>query len=801
MMVQNSSPMGMISQSLSRRLNLLLTNNFMWPAFPQLSARRQTTASENSLLLRVLIQLLVTVGIIATDVAADTQMSLWAVPISAIGALWSWRQRDRSQVAIKFALAAAMLAALAYFFQHLLGSLNDTRLVLAELLVQIQTIHTFDMPKRKDLGYSMLIGLILVAVAATISQTMTFAPLLLLFVALGLPVLFLDYRSRLGLPPMVWHRQMWWGQTAQLPIQNLLKLWGVILALGLLLFLAMPRLPGYQVQSMPVSPNLPSAANYNGQQINNPGYQSKKGRNQSGQGQSSTGAGKTDDEDGTKFDETSYYGFNQRINQNLRGQLKPQLVMRVRSQAPGFWRVLAFDKYTGQGWEISHNEDVQKLQRSSWSNKFTLSPTTFQAPVKQIIQSYTAVTELPNLLPALPSPADVYFPTQNLAIDRENSLRSPVGLAPDLTYTVLSQVAERSVDLLTKAGNQFDRESKEFQASLPDYLQIPVDLKIRLQPFTEKIVADYPKTQISQQPEPLNNNYDTALYLAQYLKQNYQTPTDPLLLSPVPAGQDLAEWFLFRCAQAQNSNQTACVPGGYPDHFATTYTMMLRSIGIPARLAVGFEPGYFNPFTGMYEVKNTDAHALTEVYFPKYGWYSFDPLPGHPLFPPSIEDDQTFSILKQIWKWVAGLLPTPVTAWIATIGGYVALVIVWLWSFFVGSWLGAVAALATLIAISFGGWLLWKTCRRWQYQRWLQRQPPMEQIYQQLLQHLNPTWPKQPSQTPGEYLQFLSQHSDPVLSATAQPIVLAYVAWRYGHQAPALGYLRSILQDIQKPKV
>ncbi len=769
----------------------------MWPALLQRSPHRPVVNSENSLLLRVLIQSLVTVGIIATDVAADTKMSLWAVPISAIGAFWSWRQRDRSAVAIKFALAAVMLAALAYFFQHLLGSLNDTRLVLAELLVQIQTIHTFDMPKRKDLGYSMLIGLILVAVAATISQTMTFAPLLLLFVAIGLPVLFLDYRSRLGLRPLTGQHQIWWGQTAQLPMQHLLKLWGLILALGLLLFLAMPRLPGYQIQSMPVSPNLPNAPNYTGQQINNPGYKNKKGRNQSGENSGGAGSGTIADEDGTKFDETSYYGFNQRINQNLRGQLKPQLVMRVRSQTPGFWRVLAFDKYTGQGWEISHNEDVQKLQRSNWSNKFTLSPTTFQAPVKQIIQSYTAVAELPNVLPALLSATDVYFPTQNLAIDRENSLRSPVGLAPDLTYTVISQVPERSVDLLTKAGNRFDRESKEFQASLSDYLQIPAELKTKLQPFTEKIIADYPQTQISKNPQPLNNNYDTALYLAQYLKQNYQTPADPLLLPPVPAAQDLAEWFLFRCAQAQ----MACVPGGYPDHFATTYTMMLRSIGIPARLAVGFAPGYFNPFTGMYEVKNTDAHALTEVYFPKYGWYSFDPLPGHLLFPPSIEDDQTFSILKQIWKWVAGLLPTPITAWIATIGGYIALVIVWLWSFFVGSWLGAVVALATLIAMAFGGWLLWKNYRRWQYQRWLQRQPPMEQIYQQLLQHLHPIWPRQPSQTPGEYLQLLSQHSDPVLSVTAQPIVLAYVAWRYGHQTPDLGYLRSILQNIQKAKV
>jgi transglutaminase-like putative cysteine protease len=51
-----------------------------------------------------------------------------------------------------------------------------------------------------------------------------------------------------------------------------------------------------------------------------------------------------------------YYGFNSKMNQNLRGTLKPKVVLRVRSQAPGFWRVLAFDRYTGQGWEISRDD-------------------------------------------------------------------------------------------------------------------------------------------------------------------------------------------------------------------------------------------------------------------------------------------------------------------------------------------------------------------------------------------------------------------------------------------------------------
>jgi len=69
---------------------------------------------------------------------------------------------------------------------------------------------------------------------------------------------------------------------------------------------------------------------------------------------------------------------------------------------------------------------------------------------------------------------------------------------------------------------------------------------------------------------------------------------------------------------------------------------MLRSIGI-ARLVV-LQSGEFNPFTGLYIVRNTDAYAMTEVYFPKYGWFAFDPIPGHPLIPPSIEENQTFSV-------------------------------------------------------------------------------------------------------------------------------------------------------------
>ncbi len=158
---------------------------------------------ENTITLRVLVLALVAVGIMATDIAAETKFSFWAVPLSVVGAIWSYYRRRERNVSVKFCIAIGMLAALGAFFGRLFGELNDTRLALAELLIQLQVLHSFDMPRRKDLGYSIVIGLILLGVAATLSQTLAFAPVLLLFLAIALPTLVLDYRSRLGFQKFV----------------------------------------------------------------------------------------------------------------------------------------------------------------------------------------------------------------------------------------------------------------------------------------------------------------------------------------------------------------------------------------------------------------------------------------------------------------------------------------------------------------------------------------------------------------------------------------------------------------------
>ncbi|MGJ3250094.1 MAG: transglutaminase TgpA family protein [Elainellaceae cyanobacterium] len=728
---------------------------------------------EDSITLRILVQLLVTVGIIATDVAsADVAVplwiSLWAVPMSAGGAIWSWYRRRSRNIPVKFCIAIAMLIALGLFFVNLLAEQSDTRLALAELLIQLQVFHSFDLPRRKDLGYSMMIGLILIGVAATLSQTLVFAPLLLLFLAIALPVLMLDYRSRLGLLPKGFKRL-----DSQISFKKLAIILAITIGLGLVIFACLPRLPGYQLRTFPVSAPIDFDGDFDSGTITNPGYVREGQRSQSGG--SSSGEGGFEDGPG-QLNSDSYYGFNSRINQNLRGTLTPKVVMRVRSQAEGFWRVLAFDHYTGQGWEISRNDDTHLtlLSRPEWSFRFLLPSSVPVGRTREVVQSYTIVSELPNLIPAMYEAWQLFFPTREIVVDAEGGVRSPVLLTEGLTYTAISLVPYRDRTQLRQANTTYSDEIRS------TYLQIPEAIAERVRLRTEEILAE--------SPNPLSDPYEIALYLAQFLKQNYTIQPDLPFLSD---DEDLVDAFLFR------------YDGGYPDHFSTTLTLMLRSIGIPARLVAGFGSGEFNPFTGFYVVRNTDAYALTEVYFGKQGWFMFDPIPGHDVIPPSITDYETFSLLRRFWNWIAGWLPSPVSGflsgvfiWIVTRLGQA---IGWVSALFTEGWSGFLLGVGIVSGLAFAGWLIGNGARTLRDRLWLSRLPPVESIYQQMLRGLAVQgFRKSSAQTPLEYARQLDDYSTPAQADIIHAISHAYVGWRYGGQIPNLEQLRNQLKALKR---
>jgi hypothetical protein len=116
------------------------------------------------------------------------------------------------------------------------------------------------------------------------------------------------------------------------------------------------------------------------------------------------------------------------------------------------------------------------------------------------------------------------------------------------------------------------------------------------------------------------DNYDKVQSLIAWMGAHTRYSTD---IPPLPAGADTVDEFLF-------GNRV-----GFCEQISTSLAVMLRSIGIPTREAVGYVPGPYDPITDLYQVRANDAHAWVQVWFPGYGWQSFDPTAVVPLANPA----------------------------------------------------------------------------------------------------------------------------------------------------------------------
>ena len=109
--------------------------------------------------------------------------------------------------------------------------------------------------------------------------------------------------------------------------------------------------------------------------------------------------------------------------------------------------------------------------------------------------------------------------------------------------------------------------------------------------------------------------------------------------SPYGAALSLESWFRTRGGFRYDEHPPAArepalvdfvvrTRAGYCQHFAGAMTLMLRMLGVPARVAVGFTSGSYDAGTREWTVTDHDAHAWVEAWFPGWGWLPFDPTPG-----------------------------------------------------------------------------------------------------------------------------------------------------------------------------
>jgi transglutaminase-like putative cysteine protease len=114
--------------------------------------------------------------------------------------------------------------------------------------------------------------------------------------------------------------------------------------------------------------------------------------------------------------------------------------------------------------------------------------------------------------------------------------------------------------------------------------------------------------------------------------------------TPYGAVEKLEEWFATSGTFRYSNHPTEISPplvgfvrqthAGYCQYFAGAMALMLRYLGIPARVAVGFAGGQFDPNQHLWNITDREAHAWVEVWFKGYGWLPFDPTPAGPGAPP-----------------------------------------------------------------------------------------------------------------------------------------------------------------------
>lgn len=278
-----------------------------------------------------------------------------------------------------------------------------------------------------------------------------------------------------------------------------------------------------------------------------------------------------------------------------------RLVMNVKADEGRYWRAVVLDEYTSAGWAISSRTLTEKIE----ANSALVGEETIAGRAK-IAQDYTIYSPAGVLLFAAGQALEVDLDTQVLlggpaassvpvSPHSFSQLYAQEAIYQGQAYSVVSAIPTIDGESLRLTGQDYPEWLKEHYTALPE------TLPTRVRELANEIAGDS------------DNPYDAAKKIEQYLRT---IPYNELISGPNP-GEDGVDYFLFREQQ------------GYCDYYASSMAVMLRSLGIPARIAQGYSQGQ-QTAPGEYEVRQTNAHTWLEAYFPGYGWLEFEPTAAEP---------------------------------------------------------------------------------------------------------------------------------------------------------------------------
>ena len=276
--------------------------------------------------------------------------------------------------------------------------------------------------------------------------------------------------------------------------------------------------------------------------------------------------------------------FSDSIRLGQAPNLGDRVVFYVDAPAAHFWRAVSYDFYTGAGWRTTETDRVEKVTPPSLERD-------------KMDATFTIVVPHANLLFGANEPAKVNVPFQfQTGNDRaySTSLRAVNRNDAQSTYVTTSLVSKATKDELRKATTAYPSWIRT------TYLQLPSSVPGRVKDLAVQIAAT--------KPTP----YDKAEAIETYLRNTYKYST---VVKPAPAGRDPVDYFLFD------------LKADFCEYFASSMAVMLREVGVPARVVEGFTAGELDN-SQRYAVKELNAHAWVEAYFPQYGWIEFEPTPS-----------------------------------------------------------------------------------------------------------------------------------------------------------------------------
>lgn len=281
-------------------------------------------------------------------------------------------------------------------------------------------------------------------------------------------------------------------------------------------------------------------------------------------------------------------------------ELGDKPVYRVTGRQPAYWRNTAYDRYTGQLMTSTTVRSVRKERRqplvdsmeTGEGRRFSEYGFLVLAPGSSVLHAPDSplTVNLPVVYEYRGDPSDFAF------------LRPVVPLRQYQQYSVLAAVSTASMSELRRAGTIYPQWTRA-------YLQLPDGFPEAVRQEAWRVVGD------------ATNTHDAAAKIEAHLRTfPYKTR-----VAVPPPGRDWVSFILFDSKE------------GYCDYYATAMAVMLRAVGIPARVATGYVTGEWDPASQAYLVSENHAHTWTEVYFPGYGWITFEPSANRSL-PPRTEN-------------------------------------------------------------------------------------------------------------------------------------------------------------------